>query len=150
MTFDDVPWDDLAPVVITVDRPKSKSNYSSSKRSAANRAKWKAIKSFELDLESRASMAKHRLWPLDYPDLAVSDRPQVCAAIFASCMIDAGNLSKSVLDAFEGVLYDNDAQVRSLQEASVRSFVPGESWLSVAVVGASSGHSDDRDAAAGA
>lgn len=133
MDLDGVPWPDIAPVVLTVDRPKSKSNYSSSKRSKSSRDEWKAIRSFEMDLEARAVMERHEAWPVGCADLPVPKRPQVCAAIVASCMIDTGNLSKSVLDSFEGVLYDNDAQVRSLQEASVRSSAPGESWLSVAV-----------------
>jgi hypothetical protein len=39
------------------------------------------------------------------------DRPVYVAVTIARSTIDAGNHSKSVLDAAEGVLYCNDAQV---------------------------------------
>ena len=93
---------------------KSKSNFRRSGKS-----KWSEIASFEYELAHLIRQARPSDWQTD-EQKKVSDRPKVVAVIIARTMLDAGNLSKSVLDAAEGVLFQNDASVSLVMEYADR------------------------------
>lgn len=110
---------------------KSKSNFRT-----GGRERWSQYAAFEDQL--RLTFRKHR--PSDWQVPAVKtpppvkDRPRVVAAIWAETLLDSGNLSKSVLDAGERVLYVSDAEVAGDSHLVTRSrdgrrFVVGFSQL---------------------
>jgi hypothetical protein len=93
--------------VLTENRIRSKSNFRRSKSSAA----WRANQDFETTLALSLRAARPLTWPVVDGAIPLSERPVFVAVTFAKSTIDAGNHSKSVLDAAEGVVYVNDAQV---------------------------------------
>ena len=93
--------------VLTENRIKSKSNFRRSSSSVA----WRANQEFETSLALSLRAARPLSWPVVEADIKIGDRPVFVAVTFAKSTIDAGNHSKSVLDAAEGVIYVNDAQV---------------------------------------
>lgn len=118
---DSTDWASMK-VTLFVSNPKSKSNYTfSRKKGSYSTAKWEVVKNFEQDLKIKAKSTRPKGWPLGVKGSKVDARPAVCVAIYARSLIDTGNLSKSALDALEGVLYHTDASVRYLCEASVRA-----------------------------
>lgn len=82
---------------------------------------WRKVRDFEdaVALEARIAM------PLDWHYVAdsvpVSKRPKIVSVIAARTLLDAGNISKSILDAVQGILYANDAEVASVTEMVTRS-----------------------------
>lgn len=89
------------------DPVRSKSNFRRGDRN------WQLHRTFEQHL--RALLKQHRpdSWVLPDPTItAVLQRPATVAVIWAAGLIDAGNISKTVHDAAETVLYVNDAEVR--------------------------------------
>lgn len=56
-------------------------------------------------------------WPVGDSAVAVKARPATLSLIVARSSLDAGNISKSILDALEGTLYVSDAQVAAEQVA---------------------------------
>lgn len=96
---------------------KSKSNFRRELRGSA----WGSIRSFEDDLAKLLLGARGFSWPLGDKSAKVSDRPHVVACVLARTLIDAGNLSKSVHDAAEGVIYHTDASVRCTMEFAERA-----------------------------
>lgn len=99
---------EVPTISFTVTGPlRSKSNHRTGKRSD-----WSRQRAFE----TYVSDVLRALLPSDWvrPGIeaaSVGDRPVVVASIWAATLIDAGNLTKSVLDAGEGLLYRNDAEV---------------------------------------
>jgi len=93
--------------VLTESRIRSKSNFRRSSRSEA----WRANQDFENAMALALRAGRPLTWPAVETDLQMSERPVIIAVTFAKSTIDAGNHSKSVLDAAEGVVYVNDAQV---------------------------------------
>ena len=86
---------------------RSKSNF----RRGAGRGEWARQRSFSEDLARIVRAAVPVDWELGSFDAALKDRPVVVAVIVARSVLDAGNFSKSVLDACEGVVFHNDASV---------------------------------------
>ena len=106
---------DYPTVIVATGQVKSKSNY---RRSSSS--KWSEISSFEIELGTILRQARPTGWLNDTED-KVTDRPRVVAVIIARTMLDAGNLSKSILDAAEGVLFQNDSSVGLVMEYADRA-----------------------------
>lgn len=100
---------------------RSKSNF----RRGGNGA-WAEQSRFEADLTRLVQVARPSTWDAGNPGTPLSDRPVVVSAMWAGTLLDAGNLSKSALDACEGVLYVNDASVRGVASFSSRTSSPSE------------------------
>lgn len=102
---------------IDLPRVRSKSNYRHSRRSST----WSSIQGFEGEVCIEAKAACPEDWQMG--DLAdpIAARPGVVACVAARTMLDAGNLSKSVLDAVQGVVYHSDASVRGVTELTRRA-----------------------------
>lgn len=96
---------------------KSKSNFRRQQRNSS----WSRLSSFEDGVARLLMAVRGYSWPLGDQELAVASRPHVVASVLARTMLDAGNLSKSVLDAAQGVLYHTDASVRCVQEFAQRA-----------------------------
>ena len=89
---------------------KSKSNF---RRGSAgqNRGEWTRQRNFSDDVSVLVRAQLPDGWDMGSRDKAVATRPKVVFVVFARSMLDAGNFSKSLLDACEGVVYINDASV---------------------------------------
>jgi Holliday junction resolvase RusA-like endonuclease len=98
------------------DGVQSKSNFRRQRRGGD----WGRLSRFEDLVATYARAARPTGWVLGDPDLPVAKRPGVVAVVWARTMLDAGNLSKSVLDALEGVVYVNDNAVRAVVELAER------------------------------
>jgi Holliday junction resolvase RusA-like endonuclease len=59
-------------------------------------------------------------WDIGPATATLDKRPSVAALLWARTALDAGNLSKSSLDALEGIVYRTDASVRSVLSLSQR------------------------------
>lgn len=99
---------------------RSKSNYRHSRRPEA-RAQWETEKAFQAALANLAASAVPGGWDPGDGEVPLERRPAVVAVIGARTLLDAGNLSKSVLDALEDVTYVNDASVRACLTVAVRT-----------------------------
>lgn len=115
---------------------RSKSNF---RRSGAARS-WNQIRSFEDEVAIRARAARPASWPLGDPADELAKRPRLVAVLIAETLIDAGNATKSLFDALEGVLYHNDASIRAEMVITER-VRQGRSFLAFAVCDASDRHS---------
>lgn len=73
---------------------------------------WNRLSSFEDDVARLVRAVRPHDWPLGDKDATVAARPAVVACVLGRTTLDAGNLSKSVLDAVQGVVYHSDASVR--------------------------------------
>lgn len=93
--------------VLTDSRIQSKSNFRRSSGSGA----WRSNVEFEQSLAMTLRASRPSDWPNEQYSDPISERPVYVAVTIAKSTIDAGNHSKSVLDAAEGVVYTNDAQV---------------------------------------
>jgi hypothetical protein len=102
---------------IELPRVRSKSNYRHSRRSST----WSSIQSFEGEVCIDAKAACPDGWQLGDLAVPIPSRPGVVACVAARTMLDAGNLSKSVLDAVQGVVYHSDASVRGVTEITRRA-----------------------------
>jgi len=89
---------------------RSKSNFR--RGDARSAAQWRAEQSFRSDVATLCAAARPQGWDTGSLDVALSRRPCFAVVLVAASTLDTANLSKSVLDALEGVLYVNDAQVR--------------------------------------
>lgn len=110
-------WVDLPIAVV------SKSNFRFGSRD------WSRLSRFEADLAQLVASVAPEGWDRGGDGQALGERPKVIALIAARTTIDVANISKSVLDALEGVLYVTDAQVASvvcLGERGLR-----HRWMSV-------------------
>lgn len=114
------PW--LRAVWFSVDFPiRSKSNFRRYHGGqVADRERWKTFRQFEDSLGVLCRDALGAGWELGQRDQGVAKRPVVVAYIWARTMLDAANLSKSVLDAVEGLVFLNDASVAAVACAAER------------------------------
>jgi Holliday junction resolvase RusA-like endonuclease len=96
---------------------RSKSNF----RRGFDRDKWNQLKDFESGLSVLVRAALPETWDVGNKDRTLSTRPVVVNAIYAVSALDTANLSKSVLDACEGLVFHTDASVRALTAVSDRS-----------------------------
>lgn len=81
---------------------------------------WRTYRGFE---EQVAVEMRNHLpadWLRDQADTPFAGRPRYASVIAARSAVDAGNYSKSVLDACEGVVFTNDAQVQVTTALSER------------------------------
>ena len=86
--------------------------------------KWSPHKDFSRNIAHLATAARPSAWtvpPSSPPSDPVSARHHIVCSLWFSTIFDSGNVSKSLLDALEGVLYFNDAEVRSVYSATRRS-----------------------------
>ena len=102
------PWETAFSIEIN-DKIKSKSNY---RRGNKKIQSWKPYKKFENDLALVISTEIPDNWYLGEKEKAVRDRPIIVATIISETNLDSSNVSKSILDACEGLLYYNDASVK--------------------------------------
>lgn len=115
----DGPW----VQAFVVDVPfavRSKSNFRRGGTGTDARAQWKAHQAFEAELRQLFRAELPAGWEVA-ADLPLPQRPVIVVAIRAVTMLDTGNVSKSILDAVEGVVYRNDAQVRAELTVTERS-----------------------------
>lgn len=109
---------DLPYLRLDYDAPiQSKSNF----RRHAKSRDWGRFRDFETGLGLQLRAGRPPEWQIADPSLPLARRPVVVAAIWARTTLDAGNLSKSVLDAAQGVLYVTDASVRAVAEMTERA-----------------------------
>ena len=107
------PWEQA--ILLTLpNKVQSKSNY----RRGRN---WTAFSKYERDLAIEVKAKTPENWDIGSYKDKISKRPKIVIQILAESLLDAGNLSKSILDALEGVLYHNDASVAAVTCTGVRS-----------------------------
>jgi len=95
-----------------VDAPfRSKSNHRHSSKRAA-RAAWGRQAGFAEEITLLTKTHRPPTWDLGDEHAPLSTRPIVVAVCVASTTIDAGNLTKTVLDAAQATVYWDDASVR--------------------------------------
>ena len=112
------PWT-TAFVVQTGFALKSKSNFRRYK-GGRNAYLWRSLTDFEKALGALLTNHLPLTWELA-ADKPVDERPVVLAVIIGRTTHDAANLSKSVLDAAQGVVVANDATIRFVSESSIRT-----------------------------
>ena len=96
---------------------RSKSNYRHMDKGNA----WRKLQGFENEVALSARAVLPSAWVLGDKAASVSERPSVVCCIAAKSLLDAGNLSKSVLDAVQGVIYYSDASVKAVTEIVERT-----------------------------
>lgn len=117
----DGPWTQAFTFLIPVPI-RSKSNF----RRSGGGSEWKTFKKFEEDVKFLAARALPQDWDCGDKSKALKLRPVVLNHIYAVSSLDTANLSKSLLDACEGVVFHTDASVRGLSAISKRS--SKDSW----------------------
>jgi hypothetical protein len=95
---------------------RSKSNF----RRGTHR-RWGTYRGFEEELAVEMRRFLPDGWITEEPNSPLPTRPRYASVIAARSVIDAGNFSKSVLDACEGVVFTNDAQVQVTTALADRS-----------------------------
>lgn len=142
------PWEQAFWVALPV-APCSKSNHRRYRHGAAGADRWDRFAAFETVLAATVSPQRVGCpWPL-HADRALPQRPVVALYLYARTTIDTLNLSKSVGDALEGVLYANDASVLAALAASTRTRRHPGLLLSAAWLPPGAGHAAAAAAAAG-
>lgn len=110
---------------------RSKSNFR--RYSDAARGDWDVLQRFERDVRRVAARFQPAAWLLgDPPPAPVATRPQVLCFMWARTVIDAGNLSKSVIDALEGLYFHTDSSVRSDHSIVTRSRTDQRGFVALA------------------
>jgi hypothetical protein len=97
---------------------RSKSNFRRGRAGAGRQ--WQQLHDFEAATALALRQARPDDWDCAGHDLPVAQRPVVVVAVVARTLLDAGNLSKSLLDAAQGVLYPTDASVGGVAEITER------------------------------
>lgn len=108
--------------MLVVDLPfalESKSNFRRFRSDSP--ASWDRFKRFERDTRLVLTAARPSDWVVGDSSAPLASRPVVVAAVWARSLLDAGNFSKSVLDAAEGVLFVSDASVTAVTSVGVRA-----------------------------
>jgi hypothetical protein len=82
---------------------------------------WRKNAAFERECALLLRAAIPEGWQVGSPSDELSKRPRVIVAIAAVTLLDAGNVSKSLLDAAEGVVFLNDASVWAVTQIVSRS-----------------------------
>jgi len=108
----------LSYFVTSLPQVRSKSNYRSTR---AKSGAWREFAEFEKHASLLLRQSMPNDWVLGDAQDTILYRPQVISCVLASTMLDAGNISKSVLDAAESVVYHNDASVRAVTQLIRRS-----------------------------
>lgn len=97
----------LQVVSFTVDRLMSKSNFRHELGSAGT---WRRFREWDRAVQLAARLVRPETWPAPATWGGWEFGVGVCVP--AGSRLDVGNTGKSLLDALEGVLYENDRQVR--------------------------------------
>lgn len=95
---------------------------------------WARYQSFERSLSAMARVVRPSDWPAIDGGVPLKARPVFVVSIFARTALDAANLPKSVLDALEGQLFFNDAQVLSCLARAERTRVNACGYVAVAAL----------------
>ena len=103
------PWDEAFWIKIE-DTIKSKSNYRRGNNKVQN---WLPYKKFESDLSLIISTKLPKGWKVGSREKSLKERPIIVAVIISQSNLDSSNISKSILDACEGLVYLNDASVKA-------------------------------------
>jgi hypothetical protein len=82
---------------------------------------WRRNIAFERECSLLLKAALPLGWQVGSQSDDLSKRPRVVVAIAAVTLLDAGNVSKSLLDAAEGVVFLNDASVWAVTQIVSRS-----------------------------
>lgn len=114
------PWEQAFWVEVPF-AVRSKSNSRRGAYDSKAAQDWREHKTFVGELADTVAAAVPAGWVTGDPDEALGDRPVVVALVAARTLLDAGNLSKSVLDALEGLVYVNDASALHCTLVAVRS-----------------------------
>lgn len=109
------PWDEAFMCLIPI-QIKSKSNYRRSKGSN----NWQSFNKFEEDVKILVKKACPETWVLGDKAKELKSRPVVVNFIYAQSALDTANLSKSVLDGCENIVFHTDASVRACSAISTR------------------------------
>lgn len=113
----DGPW--VQAFLVDLDLPiRSKSNFRRSRQAA--RSQWASLRDFESDLALLVRMAMPQGWETGQSSAPLPSRPVVVSSIVASTRLDPANLSKSVLDACQDLVFVNDASVKVSLNAGTR------------------------------
>lgn len=110
ITLGESPLWESAFVVGISGAVRSKSNFRRGGR--GRRQRWSQVVEFEKRVRHAVEAAKPSTWPETSLAIPVAARPQVVSVCYARAVLDTSNLTKSILDAVEGILYPNDAVVR--------------------------------------
>ena len=98
----------------------SKSNHRMYTTTSAGKS-WKDLKIFQDSLTARFRFVRPGTWLEFSNTVSLNERPVLVAAILARTKLDAGNVSKTILDATEGVLVCNDAEIVAVTEIVQRA-----------------------------
>jgi Holliday junction resolvase RusA-like endonuclease len=129
------PW--VSAFWVEVPMPlRSKSNFRRGVRTRAQRGEWGRLKAFEHQLATLVEAACPDAWPLGERDKPLLRRPQVISFIWARTTLDTANLSKSVLDACQDLIFHNDASVRWTSAHATRTGKDKRGLLAFAVIDA--------------
>jgi Holliday junction resolvase RusA-like endonuclease len=98
----------------------SKSNYRNNAKNTRSKS-WPQLRSFSQTVSVMARKYRPSVWIAPQTGIALPLRPRAVASIVARTTLDTGNVSKSVLDAVEGIVVLNDAEFVSVSETVERS-----------------------------
>lgn len=126
---------------VPVGRVRSKSNF----RRGPHDRSWQSLRAFEDEVALLLRSHLPDSWELGPSDGPVATRPPVVACVMARTLLDAGNLSKSVLDAAQGIVFHTDASVRSVLELSERGGTGQHGLVGFALAGADCSRQDLLD-----
>lgn len=125
-TVDTVPVDGPWNAGFCVALPfavRSKSNARRFRQGSRPRAgdDWASFADFEARVGDVFAAAVPAAWDPGDPAAPVAARPVVVCFIAARTLLDSANISKSVVDAGQKVLYPTDTTVRATGDVTVRS-----------------------------
>lgn len=96
----------------------SKSNH---RQDMKSKGSWAKVSAFETSLYWLFKTHVPTEWVLGSIEETIAQRPKIVVALAARCLLDTGNLSKSVLDAAQNVIFHTDASVVSCSEMVYRT-----------------------------
>jgi Holliday junction resolvase RusA-like endonuclease len=107
--------------VIVPGRVVSKANHRQKSRTSGA-ASWSAVAAYETEVATELRRARPATWP-HVPSVlpAKSERHDIVSVIAARTRMDVGNISKSILDAGQYVLYTSDSQISASAELVERN-----------------------------
>lgn len=97
----------------------SKSNFRRGGTGSATQ--WRAEQAFRAQVAAVVGAALPAGWEPGTLSVPVAQRPVIAVTIVACSRLDTANLAKSLLDALEGLVFANDAQVRAQCSISERT-----------------------------
>lgn len=98
----------------------SKSNYRHRSRSRGA-MDWGKLRTFDELTSLSVRAARPADWLPADPAVPVARRPRLVSVMVARTTLDAGNVSKSILDSCQGIVMATDAEVVAVSEVVTRS-----------------------------